>query len=239
MRLPFGIAGAALLYAGAAGAQTVSVEAATDEARRGLSWSEGRATASGELFVARGVLDASARVTALRGSARHGGSDAVADLGLGATWRTGAVTLELRGDAHLFAGGRGPLDYGEVTGAVGYTFGPLQLDVSASYAPPQDALGGDNLYLRAGARAGIPLTPFTLAAAVGRTTGDGDGSAAADRLRPGGRYTDWRLGVERISGPLTLGVDYVGTNVSKRLLSGGGDARHDGDRVVARVRLSF
>lgn len=229
----------ALLLAGHAQAQTgpaFGVEATTDESRRGLSWSDGRASISADAATDIGPLEADVRVSALRGADRHGGGDAVADASLGSRWRLADVTLRLRATAHLFAGAEGKRDYGEVTASANYAYGPVQLDAGASYAPHQDAIGGSNLYLFAGASAGVPATPFTVVANIGRSSGDAD-DARAQRLRPGGRYLDWRLGVEHVQGPLVLALDYVGTDFDDATP----DAlvRHDGDRLVARARFSF
>lgn len=233
----------AILANGSAYAQSapsVGVEATTDEARRGLSWSGGKASVSGDLSANIGPVEASARVAALRGSARHGGSDAVADLGVGTRWDVADLTFGLRAIGHVFAGARGSTDYGEVMGAVGYTYGPVQLQADATYAPKQDAIGGSNLYLHADAVVGVPSTPFTIVAGLGRSSGKGDGTPRADRLRPGGDYVDWRLSAEHVRGPLVLAIDYIGTDIDAGALrSGAYGIRHDGDRVLGRVRYSF
>lgn len=237
------MAAAALAVAGPAWGQAapvVGVEAATEESRRGLSWSDGRAAVSADVFASLGALEGSARVTSLRDAARHGGAEAVADLGIGSSWELGGVTLGARGTAHLFAGARRDMDYGEVTGDLAYSYGPLRLVAGASYAPHQDAIGGSNLYLSADASAGIPTTPVTLGAHVGRSSGDGDGNPRAGRLRPGGRYMDWRLSADYVIGRLTFGVDYVGTDIGRAdRPAGGTDLSEDGDRVMARARVSF
>ena len=92
------IAGDALAAASAlpAHAQTglsAGVEAATDEARRGLSWSENRGVMSADAASSLGPVDASARVVSTRGSSRHGDADAVADIGLGTGWDLGAIRV--------------------------------------------------------------------------------------------------------------------------------------------------
>ncbi|MBM6575488.1 hypothetical protein KCP91_03840 [Microvirga sp. SRT01] len=239
------IAGAALAAASAlpAHAQTglsAGVEAATDEARRGLSWSENRGVLSADAAASLGPVDASARVVTTRGSSRHGDADAVADIGLGTGWNLGAIRVRAGGTAHLFAGARGKMDYGEVGASASFTFGPLQLTGGADYAPSQDAIGGDNLFVYAAANAGIPATPFTLVAVIGHSTGDVNDPVRAQRLRPGGDYSNWRLGVEHRTGPLTLALDYVGTDVNRRDAFGPfADARHAGDRIVGRVRFGL
>lgn len=219
----------------------IGVELNSDENRRGLSWSGGRVSPSADIFATSGPFEASGRIVALRESERHGGAGVVGDLTLGASTMVGLVTVRGRVAGHLFGGAGFNADYVELGGSAAYTLGPVQLDVGADYAPSQSAIGGDNLYLHAGAQSGIPGTPWTVLAGIGRSTGKTDDPFRAARLRPGGDYTDWRLGVEHVTGPVTLGLDYVGTDVSERAASAFmlADARHSGDRIVGRVRFGF
>lgn len=232
----------ALGMASAAHAQSVEfgVEAATDEVRRGLSWSDGEISASSDVMVGFAGLDASARVAMLRRSDRHADAEAVLDLALGKDWDAGALIIRTEGVGHVFAGANGGMDYAELGLGARYSIGPLQLGASAHYAPKQDAIGGDNLYLRATALAGIPAFPVSVRASVGHTTGDTRDARSA-RLRPLGDYTDWKLGVEYNQWPITIGLDYIGTDVdtSGVTVSPFADLRHAGDKVVGRVRLSF
>lgn len=232
----------ALVLASAAQAQSVEfgVEATNDEVRRGLSWSDGEISASSEVAVGLAGLEVSARVAMLRRSDRHANAEAVADLALGKDWDAGAFTIRTEGIAHVFAGADAGMDYGELGLGARYTIGPLQLGTNAFYAPSQDAIGGDNLYIRATALAGIPAFPVSVMASVGHTTGDTKNARSA-RLRPLGDYTDWKLGVEYNQWPITVGVDYIGTDVdtSGITVSPFADLRHAGDKVVGRIRLSF
>ena len=243
LRVPSAICLATLLVSTPAAAQSVidaGVEASTDERRRGLSWSAGRAAASADVSVDAAGLRGSARVVTTRGSARHGGADAVADLGLSTRRRLGPAEVELRARAHLFAGARGRMDYVELGAAAFYTLGPVTVDAGVDYAPDQDAIGGSNLYLSAGAAAAIPRTPLTLVGTIGRSSGETDDAVRAARLRPSGRYHDWRLGVEHVRGRLTLGVDYVGTSVDRTGVASPFAERADAhDTLVARARLAL
>jgi len=216
-----------------------SFEVTTDERRRGLSWSEGKGSASADVSLDMGDWRASSRVVGLRRSPRHGGADAVIDLTIANRRRLGAFEVELRGRGHLFAGGPDRLNYVEIGGGGSYALGPLMVDAGLDYAPSQSPIGGSTLYLYGGATAGIPGTPFTLVASAGRTTGTGTAARAA-RLRPDGRYHDWRIGVDHVTGPLTLGVDYIGTDLSRDdSASPYADTRHTGGRLLARARLAF
>ncbi|MBB4619059.1 TorF family putative porin [Sphingomonas abaci] len=215
------------------------VAVATDERRRGLSWSGGRAVIAGEAAATIGAVTGAARITALRGGARADGADAVADLSLTGGIDAGGFRIEAGGVAHLFGGARTRMDYGELTLAARYAFGPAQFEAGIDYAPDQAAIGGDNAYVHAGATAGIPGTPWTVLAGAGRSFG-GSGDPRADRLRPGGDYGDWRIGVEHVRGPLVLGLTYTGTDLSDdRLPSRFADRANSGDRLTASARLGF
>jgi len=216
------------------------IEVATDEARRGLSWSEGRATLSADAAASLGRIDASARVTTLRNADRQAGADAVVDVMLATGWDLGAVTLRTSATGHLFAGARTGMDYAEIGASARYSYGPARLVGGVEFAPSQDALGGSNVYLYANADAGIPGTPYTLLAGIGRSSGTTTDPLRVQRLRPGGSYMDWRLGVEHRRDRLTFGIDYLGTDVARTDVPGPfADARHAGDRLVGRAQIAF
>lgn len=218
----------------------VGVEATTDEVRRGLSWSDGEISASADASVGFAGLDASVRMAALRKSDRHANADVVGDVAIGKDWNAGAIILRTEAIGHFFGGADIGADYGEIGLGARYSIGPLQVRADAFYAPKQDAIGGDNLYLRGSANAGIPGLPISVSASVGYTTGDTKDSRSA-RLRPAGDYADWRLGVEYNQFPFTIGLDYAGTDIdtSGVTVSPYADLKHAGDRVLGRVRLSF
>lgn len=234
------IAGSLVSPAFAQNSFSAGVEVATDEARRGISWSQGRAALSADVAAEVGPLDASARVVTTRGSERHGDADAVADLTLGTRWELGSVQFRPAITAHLFNGARGDMDYLELSTSGSFTYGPVQVIGGAAFVPSQDAIGGNNLFLHAGANAGVPGTPFTVAVELGHSSGDTKDSVRAQRLRPTGDYTNWRLGVERRRGPFTLAVEYIGTDL-KRVNAVGpfADARNASDRIVSRARFDF
>lgn len=234
------IAAAGSLVAMAADARTVdlSAELSSDERRRGLSWSDGRAavavaaTAHGPADVDVGV-----RVVTVRDDPRHLGAGAVADVtvghgrDLGGGWRADAFVT-----AHLFAGATGRADYVEGGAGIGYSIGPAEVGADLRYAPAQSPIGGDNLYLAARARLGIPATPWTVDASVGRSSGAVDDPVRAARLRPGGGYADWALGVTRYAGPLEIGLRYTGTDIRD---TGDPLTRHAGHRVAARIAITL
>lgn len=219
---------------------TVGAEATTDERRRGLSWSDGDPALSVDAAAVLAGFDVSARAVTTRGSARHAGADGVIDLEVARGFDLGAIRLRARAIGHMFVDAAGSQDYVELGGLGSYTLGPVTIDAGATYAPDQRAIGGDNLYLFANARAGIPATPFSVVAGVGRSSGSVDEPLRAARLRPAGSYTDWRVGVSWVRSPLTLAVDYVGNDIdAQRIVSPLGDRANSGDRILGRVRIDF
>lgn len=237
----FTLATLAALPAQAQADLSAGAELTSDERRRGISWSDGDLSASADASATFGALYASARAAMTRESARHAGADAVFDLEGGTDFDIGLIKLRPYATAHLFTGARDKMDYVEVGANTSFTIGPLQLQSDLAFAPDQSAIGGDNLYVAAGASAGIPTTPITVLTRIGHSSGSVDDPLRAARLRPGGDYTDWRIGAEYVMWPLTLGVDYIGTDIDKDALvaSPYADARNSGDKLIARARISF
>lgn len=218
----------------------VTLEVTSEEERRGLSWSEGRAALAGDLRVSLGRLDASVRAVTLRNSVRHDGADAVVDLSVGTGWDLGAVQIRTDATGHAFAGARGRMDYVEAGVSASYAYGPLYATLGVIGAPSQHAIGGSNVHVYATANAGIPGTPLTMLAEIGHSSGSVSDPVRAERLRPSGSYTNWRLGLEHRRNRVTIGVDYVGTDISRtNPESPSSDRRSDADRVIGRVQLSF
>jgi uncharacterized protein (TIGR02001 family) len=218
------------------------VEVTTDDRRRGISWSDGKPTAAAGLTLGLPAgFDIGARVSGTRRDPRHGGADVVIDPTLG--YRRdlgGGFRLDAFAQGHVFAGGLGGLSYGEGGVDVGFLLGPAELIGEARYAPDQAAIGGDNLYLGARTRIGVPATPYTVTASIGRSSGSVDDLIRAARLRPDGRYANWSLGVERVTGPITLTVEYTGTDIADgAAVSRFANRRDAGDRLAARAAFSF
>lgn len=101
-------------------------------------------------------------------------------------------------------------DFFEPYASVAHTLGPVTARVSAAYAPRQKALSvgngrEDNLYVAGDLSAGVPGTPVSLSAHLGRTSGP-------SYLSIGDGYTDWSLGASYTRGGLTFGLSYVDTD---------------------------
>ncbi|MCP1470695.1 hypothetical protein J3E64_002388 [Sphingobium sp. OAS761] len=217
-RPAWGAAVAVLLHAGPAAAQyaagpSIDIEAATEDRRRGLGWSDGHPVVRGSLSVpvAPGLsLDGAA--TTLWGGDRHGDADAALDIGATFVRQIGGWRLSAEGRYHLFPGAahRG---YGEVGVTGGFLLGPASIDVGAHYAPRQSAIGGDNLYVSTGAAFALPGTPLTLSAHLGRSTGNVHNQRFAARLRPGGGYWDHGVALDWYRGHWSLGLRYTDTDI--------------------------
>jgi hypothetical protein len=230
---------AALLIAAAAPAAAASlgVEASTDLRRRGLSWSDGSPAIEGWATVpVTGGLSVEGGAATLRGSARHGGADLLAEAALRYTRQSGAFSwwADVQGLGFVGASGQ---NYGQLRTGAAFGIGPVQLSGIASWAPPQVAIGGSNVYVGGSVNIGIPATPLTLRASAGHSTGTDDGSGRAGRLRPGGDYSDFRFDADYVLGPVTLGASITTTTTA----AGPGDrfADHAGTRLLLRASAAF
>ena len=212
---------------------SATVEATTDERRRGLSWSDGDPVLRGSVSVALADgLGVDGALVSLWDSSRHGGADAVVDLGATYVRQVGGWRLSAEGRYHLFPGAAGQ-GYGEVGAGAGFLIGPASLGMKASYAPRQSSIGGDNLYLSASAAVGTPGTPFTLSARIGRSSGNVRDPIRAARLRPDGSYWDHGIAVDYLKGRWTAGLRYVNSSID------GPGSRHAGASLIGRVGLSL
>ena len=247
MFLPLRYVTAAVLAVGLPGVATaqsrsvdLSVGVDSDFRRRGLSWSDGEASAGARAgaWLSPG-LRIEAGGAALRGSARHNGADAVIDL-RARVEQPGGGAVRLGADviAHIFPG-RGNLDYWELGAGATFTAAIFQVEARGAYAPSQTAIGGDNLYLSIASFAGIPGTPVTLSLGAGRSSGRANDPIRAARLRPGGRYWDWRLGADYMKGSWTFGLHYSDTSIRPSAAPVTGLASDSGGRVTANVRFDF
>lgn len=228
------LATALLAGASPAAAASLDIEASSDLRQRGLSWSAGRPT-----LVARGSVDIAAGLTldagvaGLRGSARHGGAALLGEATLRYARQSGPWRL-WGGIQGLGFPGATDQHYAQVQAGTELGIGPAQVAVQADWAPPQAAIGGNNLHMRILARTGVPGTPITLAAAIGRSTGSDDGSGQSRRLRPCGDYSDFLIDADHVRGALTLGATLTATTIDR-----GCSAADAGARLLLRASLSF
>jgi len=235
-------AGALLVLPGMGVAQVPRawLDGSGDLRERGLSLSGGRAGVEAGIAVGSpgALLELAAATT--RGAVRHGSADLRVAATAGFAVRAGGSRL--RGDVTWrgFAGGRGPLNYWEAGAVADTLVGPVTLAASLRYAPPQRALGGSLLYARIGAEGGLPGTPWSLAAHLGRTGGATRDPLLAARLRPDPTYLDWAISLRRTIGPATLSLTYSDTDVARDRPGLPQALRaHAGAVLVARVGFDF
>lgn len=189
---------------------------------RGVSLSDRDPAVQGSVDVSVGGFYAGAWATSI---AEYADTNVELDLYAGYAGEAGPLAYEIGAIAYLYPGGDGSGDVYEATGSLSYTFGPATGRVQAFYAPDQENLDGDNLYLSADARVGIPMTPVTLFAQVGRERGSYYG-----------RKWDWSLGAEVSRGPFTASLGYFDTNLDG-VTSGLGRNVRAG--VVASLSVGF
>lgn len=216
-----------------AGGVSATAEVASEERRRGLSWSDGNPVVSGMLSVpfSQGLrLDATS--VSLWDSRRHGGADGVVDLDGIYVRQVGGWRLSARAGYHLFLGASDQ-DYGEVSLGAGLMVGPASIDLNSSYAPRQSSIGGDNLYLSVSAGVGVPGTPFTVSARIGRSSGHARDPVRSARLRPDGRYWDHGISVDYLKGRWFAGLRYANSSID------GPARRHARASLIGRVGLSL
>lgn len=157
-------------------------------------------------------LSISATAVTLRDSSRHGGADAVIDVQASYGRQIGAWRLSGDATYRFFPGASGQ-GYVELGATGGFVLGPANIDLFARYAPSQAAIGGDNLYAGVSASVGIPATPLTVSAQLGRSSGAVDDLARSRRLRPDGTYWDHGVSIDYRKGRWWAGVRYANTSV--------------------------
>jgi uncharacterized protein (TIGR02001 family) len=163
----------------------------------------------------------------LSGWGTFGGSNTELDIFGGYAMDLGGATLDVGLTWYMYPGGSDNTDFAEPYVKLSTTVGPVSLLGGVAYAPKQEALGNfsntpfsrgqkeDNLYLWTDASAGIPGTPFKVKAHLGYSDGNPGLGPNGTSLAPTGKYLDWLLGAEAAVGPLTLGVSYIDTDISK------------------------
>lgn len=205
-----------------------SVTIASDYRFRGVSQSDkhmaiqGGITAKHESGVYAGVWASN-----LAGWGTFGGSNTELDLIGGVALPLGGVTLDAGLTWYMYPGGASKTDFAEPYVKVSTTYGPVNVLAGVAYAPKQQALGNfsatpfsagqswDNLYLWADASTAIPGTPLTVKGHLGYSEGNPGLGPNGTSVAPTGKYLDWLLGADLAVGPVTLGVAYVDTDITR------------------------
>lgn len=109
---------------------------------------------------------------------------------------------------YVYPGGSGGNSF-EAFGSLATTLGPATLTGGVNYAPRQDNLGRGNLYVYLSPAVGVPGTPLTLRASVGREAG---GLQGGTRVK-----VDYGVGLEaRVARRVTVSARWSGNDLGPR-----------------------
>jgi uncharacterized protein (TIGR02001 family) len=221
-------------------ATTVSGSAAiaSDYRFRGVSQTDREMAVQGGITVAhRSGVYAGVWGSNLAGWGTFGGANMELDLIAGyKVGLTDSATLDVGATWYMYPGGADRTDFVEPYAKLSGTTGPATLTAGVAYAPRQQAIGrwyatgadaaagtytrpgakDDNLYLWGDGALAITGTPLTAKGHVGHSWGQDGLGPNATAVSPTGRYWDWSLGMDATWRNLTLGVAYVGTDISNR-----------------------
>jgi uncharacterized protein (TIGR02001 family) len=208
---------------------TGSVGLVSDYRFRGVSQSDkGMAVQGGITVTHESGLYVATWGSNLSGWGTFGGANMELDLVGGYAMPVGGGTLDVGLTWYMYPSGFSNTDFAEPYVKLSGTVGPAKLLAGVAYAPKQEALGNwsntpssrigdkeDNLYLWGDVSGGVPNTPFTLKGHLGYSDGNPGLGPNGTSVAPTGTYFDWMLGTDVALGPLTLGVAYVDTDISK------------------------
>lgn len=166
------------------------------------------------------------------GNETNNGAEQEIDLTGGFSKTFGPVTPTIGMIGYVYPGGKG-VEYYEVFGSVAGNLGPAALTFGMNYAPKQDNTGhNDNLYIFGLAAVAIPNTPFTVKGSVGRENGAFDFGSSSK--------IDYMGGVDFKYKFITLGVQYVGNDLSDRIRNSSPTFHHDSKGgVVFSITAAF
>lgn len=195
---------------------------------RGVSQTDKEMAVQGGLSVSHeSGLYAGTWASNLAGWGTFGGSNMELDLYAGYLVPVGGLSLDVGLTWYMYPGGADDTDFAEPYVKLSGAAGPVNLLAGVAYAPKQQALGNysntpqsrgqkqDNIYLWGDANTAIPGTPLTLKAHLGYSDGNPGLGPNGTSIAPTGKYWDWMLGADVAAGPVTLGVSYVDTNISR------------------------
>lgn len=212
---------------------TGSVALVSDYRFRGVSQSDKEMAIQGGLTATHeSGLYAGVWASNLAGWGQFGGANMELDLigGYSAEISSG-VTVDVGLTWYMYPGGSDITDFAEPYVKLSGTVGPAKALIGVAYAPAQEALGKwcsdaactvsdpgdkeDNLYIWGDLSGGIPNTPVTLKAHLGYSDGNSGLGPNGTSVAPTGTYLDWMLGADLALGPVTVGVSYIDTDISK------------------------
>ncbi|AYJ86999.1 hypothetical protein D3Y57_14930 [Sphingomonas paeninsulae] len=196
---------------------------------RGVSQSDEEMAVQGGITAThKSGLYAGVWASNLAGWGTFGGSNMELDL-IGGYKRTfGGATVDVGLTWYMYPGGADKTDFAEPYVKVSGIAGPVSLLAGVAYAPKQQALGNwsntpesrigdkeDNLYIWGDASAGIPGTALTIKGHIGYSDGNRGLGPNGTSIAPTGKYADWLIGADYVISPVTLGIAYVDTNITR------------------------
>jgi uncharacterized protein (TIGR02001 family) len=206
-----------------------SVAIVSDYRFRGVSQSDKHAAIQGGVSAThRSGVYVGTWASNLAGWGTFGGANMELDLYGGYKANLGNGTaLDVGLTWYMYPGGADTTDFGEGYAKLSTTIGPVSALAGVAYAPKQRALGNfsntpdsrgqseHNLYLWGDVSAGIPTTPVTAKAHLGYSDGNPGLGPNGTSVAPTGSYLDYLVGLDVTFKPVTLGVAYVGTDISR------------------------
>jgi len=209
-------------------AVTGSVSLVSDYRFRGVSQSNEDAALQGTATLThKSGLYAGVWSSNLAGWGTFGGPNLELDIFAGYKHPIGGGAIDVGVTWYTYPGGADNTDFFEPYAKLSGTVGPLNLLAGAAYAPKQEALGNfsntpqsrgqsqDNIYLWGDAAVGIPSTGLTAKAHIGYSDGNPGLGPNGTSVAPTGSYWDWLLGVDYVRGPVTFGVAYTDTDITR------------------------
>ncbi|MCI4590117.1 TorF family putative porin [Sphingobium sp. BYY-5] len=173
----------------------------------------------------------------LAGWGTFGGSSMELDLFAGYAIPLGGATLDVGLTWYMYPSGADKTDFAEPYVKLSSEFGPVKGLIGVAYAPKQEALGKwyndaasiatgipdhpgakkDNFYVWGDVSGAVPNTPVSLKAHLGWSKGNSGLGPNGTSIAPTGKYLDWLVGADVAipSTPVTAGIAYVGTNISR------------------------
>ncbi len=166
------------------------------------------------------------------------GSTTEVDLTAGWAGALAGLDVSAGGIYYAYPGGTDTNVF-EFFGTVGVPMGPVTATFGLNWAPDQGNLSRSSRYAFGTLSAGIPDTPITLKA----TLGNERGGLVVDESGSTTSKWDWQIGADLNWEMLTLGVAYVGNDLTGRTITDGVDTfranRLAKDTVVISLTASF
>lgn len=159
--------------------------------------------------------------------ADYAGSTTEIDLTGGWTGDLAGVTTTV-GVIGYFYPGSSDTTVVELFGTAAIPLGPVTATAGINWAPDQGNLSRSSRYFFGGLSAAIPNTPITLKG----TLGNERGSLVVDETGNSTSKWDWLIGADITFSPITVGIAYVGTDLSNSTLDFGEGGSYRANRVA-------